>query len=319
MGNQTVEISVVLPVYNEKENIENVLQELQQVLAGMGKSYEIILVDDGSKDGSAEMLKELAGRHEEVRSILFRRNFGQTAALAAGFQHARGKLIVPMDADGQNDPHDIPRMLQHVEQNNCDVVSGWRHKRQDKWLRSFLSRLANGLISKTSGVALHDYGCTLKVYRAEILKDVRLYGEMHRLIPIFAHWAGGTVSEMEVNHRPRQKGVSKYGLNRTFKVMIDLITAKFLSTYLEKPAYVFSFFGLGMLAFSALTLGFTLVRRLFMHGEWLSPLLFIGLGALGLSIVLVLMGVLAELIVRVYFESQDKRPYIIKEICQRNH
>jgi glycosyltransferase involved in cell wall biosynthesis len=312
-----VEISVVIPVYNEKENIETVWQELQQVLSGMGRTFEVVLVDDGSKDGSCEIIKNLAQQYAEVKGILFRRNFGQTAALAAGFQYAGGRLIIPMDADGQNDPHDIPRMIQLGEEKGYDVVSGWRHKRQDKWLRSFLSRLANSLISWISGVALHDYGCTLKVYRAEILKDVRLYGEMHRLIPIFAHWAGGTVTEMTVNHRPRHKGTSKYGLNRTFKVMIDLITAKFLSTYLAKPAYVFSFFGLFLFLFASLTLGFTVVRRLFWHGEWLSPVLFVGLGSLGLSIVLVLMGILAELIVRVYFESQNKRPYLIKEICER--
>ncbi|RME04614.1 MAG: glycosyltransferase [Planctomycetota bacterium] len=311
---QDLELSIVVPIYNEKENIQPFFEELKSVLDGYKKSYEIIFIDDGSADGSTELLEELAKQHPAVKVVVFRRNFGQTAAMAAGFELAKGEVVIPIDGDGQNDPGEIPRLVNKLKEEKLDVVSGWRKNRQDKFFRSFLSRIANRIISYVSGTHLHDYGCTLKAYRREILQDVRLYGEMHRLIPIFVSWAGGKVAELPVNHRPRQRGKSKYGFGRIFKVMIDLITAKFLSTYLEKPAYVFGFVGFLVAFGSILTLAFVVWRRIFWHGQWISPLLFIGVGGIGLSILFVLMGLLSELMVRIYFESQGKKPYIIKKI-----
>lgn len=308
-----LDISIVIPIYNELDNIRPLYEEVKKVMDDYGSTYEVIFVDDGSSDGSTGVIRELVDREEVVRAIVFRRNFGQTAGLAAGFDSSRGKVVVPMDGDGQNDPADIPAMVDLLQKEGWDVVSGWRRRRKDPFLRSFLSRSANGLISRVSGTHLHDYGCTLKAYRAEVLKEIRLYGEMHRLIPIFCAWVGGKVTEVEVNHRPRVHGSSKYGFNRTIKVIIDLFTAKFLSTYLEKPAYVFGCLGISLFAVSFLVLLFVVFRVIYWGGTWISPLIFIGFGGAGMAMILVLMGILAELIARVYYESQGKPPYYVRE------
>ena len=238
------EISVVIPLYNEEPNVGPLLDELFSVLHRLGRSHEVICVDDGSKDGTFAKLAEYAAREPALRAIRFRLNFGQTAAMSCGIEHARGDVIVPMDGDLQNDPADIEKLLAHLE-TGCDVVSGWRKNRMDKEFgRKLPSRIANRIISLISGVRLHDYGCSLKAYRRDVLRDVKLYGEMHRFIPIYASWQGARVTEMVVNHRARHAGKSKYGLSRTLKVVLDLMVVKFLASYATKPIHVFGGFGI---------------------------------------------------------------------------
>src|SRR5215210_146898 len=250
VGRGRLVLSIVIPIYNEVENIPELHEELQGVLVKLGRPYEILYVDDGSKDGSFNLLRKLSEEHPEVVVIQFRRNFGQTAALAAGLEASQGDVVIFMDGDLQNDPAEIPRLVQTMEEGGFDVVSGWRKNRQDAEIsRKLPSRMANWLISRVSGVQLHDYGCTLKAYRRDVLKNVRLYGEMHRFIPAYAAWAGATVTEMPVNHRARKYGTSKYGINRTIKVLLDLLTLKFLSSYSTKPIQLFG--GLGALCFVA--------------------------------------------------------------------
>jgi len=304
-------ISVVVPVYNEAANVEELHERLCAVL---GDDAEFVFVDDGSADETFTILSHIAALDPRMRVIRFRRNFGQTAALAAGIDHARGALIVPMDGDLQNDPRDIPRLLAKLDEG-YDVVSGWRRKRQDPFHRRLPSQIANRLISAISGVHLHDYGCSLKAYRRDVLEDVRLYGEMHRFVPIYATWQGARVAEIPVDHHPRTRGTSHYGIERTLKVVLDLIVVKFLSSYATKPIYLFG--GFGMLS---LTLGFilfciTLYLKLAHIRDFVStplPLLVVLLvlvGCLG-----ILMGLVAELMVRTYYESQGKRTYVIREI-----
>lgn len=239
-----MELSIIIPCFNENENIEPLYRELKPILDGLGESYEIIYIDDGSSDGSIESIRELSSQDPAVKALGFKKNFGQTAALTAGFDFSRGKIIIPMDGDLQNDPVDIPRFLAVLKQG-FDVVSGWRQRRIDKALtRKFPSWLANNLISFWCGVKLHDYGCTMKAYRRNIMNDVRLYGEMHRFIPIYVGWQGAKITEMVVNHRPRKHGKTNYTLNRFFKVILDLIVLKFLEKYSQKPIYLFGGFGL---------------------------------------------------------------------------
>src|ERR1700682_1644152 len=238
------QLSVVVPLFNEEENVQPLLDELFAELAKLGRSHEVICVDDGSRDGTFAALRVIAARRPELRVIRFRLNFGPTAAMSPGIEAARGDVIVPMDGDLQNDPADIARLLAQLDAG-CDVVSGWRKNRKDREFgRKLPSRLANRLISAISGVRLHDYGCSLKAYRRDVLRDVKLYGEMHRFIPIYASWQGARVTELEVNHRARRAGRSKYGLSRTFKVVLDLLVVKFLASYATKPIYVFGGFGL---------------------------------------------------------------------------
>ena len=278
-----------------------------------GARSEILFVDDGSLDGSLQELRDLAQSDPTVRVLEFARNFGQTAAIAAGFDHAKGRIIIPLDADLQNDPQDIPRIMEKLEEG-YDVVSCWRRDRKDPWLSRVLpSRLANRLISWISGVHLHDYGCTLKGYRRDIVQHIRLYGEMHRFIPIFATWAGARVTEIPVQHHPRSKGVSKYGIFRTIKVLLDLITVKFLGTYSTKPMYLFG--GLGLISFvgsgalSALTLYQKYFEAVKAHRN---PLLLLSVFLAIVGVQFILIGLVAELIVRTYHESQDKPTYILK-------
>jgi glycosyltransferase involved in cell wall biosynthesis len=317
MEELSLDLSVVIPVFNEESSLEPLHQELEGVLSGLGLTYEIIAVDDGSTDKSFEKLKEIQQRQPHLHIIRFRRNFGQTAALSAGFRYARGRVIVPMDADGQNDPADIPRLLEKL-QEGYDIVSGWRKERKDNTVtRTLPSRIANWMIGRITGVRLHDYGCTLKAYRAESLKSIRLYGEMHRFIPALARWGGGKVTELVVNHRPRQHGKTKYGLNRIFKVLLDLITIKFLESFSTKPIYVFG--GLGFLClFGSFVSG---VVVLYMKAAMnfsmnRNPLLIVSTMLMTTAIQFVLMGLLAEILVRTYHESQNRPTYVIEQIVE---
>lgn len=285
----------------------------------IGKSFEIIYVDDGSRDRSFQILSEIAEREPEVKVIQFRRNFGQTAALAAGMDEARGEILVFLDADLQNPPSEIPKLLEKLDEG-YDVVSGWRKNRQDAAIvRKLPSRIANGLISSVSGVHLHDYGCTLKAYRREVMQNVRLYGEMHRFIPAYAAWAGATIAEVPVEHRARLAGTSKYGLNRTVKVLLDLITLKFLSSYSTKPIYLFG--GLGSLAIGGALIdwAFVLYQRVFEDVRVnRNPLFILGFFLLLTGVMLITQGLLAELVMRTYHESQGKPPYVIRQIIHHD-
>jgi glycosyltransferase involved in cell wall biosynthesis len=308
------ELSVFLPVFNEEENIDLLSDKLGASLGGLGRTYEVIFVDDGSTDTSLAKLREIASRDERVRVIALRRNYGQTAAMSAGIDHARGQILIPMDADLQNDPGDIGRLLDKLDEG-YDVVSGWRKDRKDRWLtRRVPSMIANRIISAISGVKLHDYGCSLKAYRRDVLADVRLYGEMHRFIPIYARWAGARVTEIPVTHHPRYAGKSKYGLSRTIKVVFDLITIKFMSSYLTKPLYVFGTAGLICLAISFLSLALALYYR-FVQLVHLNrmPLATLAMIMFAMGIQFIFMGLLAEMIVRTYHESQNKPTYLVRE------
>ena len=312
----TPHISIVVPVYNEAENVEILHQKLDQALRALGLGYEILYVDDGSRDGSFERLETIAGRDEKVKLIRFRRNFGQTAAMSAGMENSRGEIIIPMDADLQNDPADIPRLLEKMDEG-FDVVSGWRRKRQDHIWRKIPSQIANGLISRVTGVALHDYGCSLKAYRASILKDVTLYGEMHRFIPAYAAMAGARITEIPVEHHPRVHGQSKYGFGRIQKVALDLLVARFLGKFGQKPIY---FFGGGAIragALGALCWAIALAERFMAHGENhhinRNPLFYVGILLFLGSLQLLMMGLLAEMNMRIYYEAGQKPTYIVAE------
>jgi glycosyltransferase involved in cell wall biosynthesis len=308
------ELSVVIPLYNEEGNVEPLLQELFPALRALGRTHEVVCVDDGSRDGTFAALARAAEREPALRVIRFRRNFGQTAAMSAGIEAARGEVIVPMDGDLQNDPADIGKLLEELAGGH-DVVSGWRKHRKDKELgRKLPSQIANRLISAVSGVRLHDYGCSLKAYRREVLDGVRLYGEMHRFIPIYASWQGARVTELVVNHRPRHAGRSKYGLGRTLKVVLDLMVVKFLASFLTRPIYVFGGVGLGSLACGLLAFLIAVGYKLAGAKDFVeTPLPLLAVAFVLVGIVCVLMGLLAELVIRTYYESQGKRPYLIAE------
>src|SRR4051812_47793910 len=312
------QISVVIPLFNEEENVQALLDELFSALTRLGRTHEVICVDDGSRDGTFSALSRLAAQRPELRVIRFRLNFGQTAAMSAGIEAARGDVIVPMDGDLQNDPADIGKLLARLDAG-ADVVSGWRKHRKDKEFgRKLPSRVANRMISAISGVRLHDYGCSLKAYRRDVLRDVKLYGEMHRFIPIYASWQGARVTEMVVNHRARRAGKSKYGLSRTLKVVLDLMVVKFLASYATKPIHVFGGFGLlswlGAPPPFALAVYFKLTGQ---KGFVETPLpLLPGAFTLG-GFLRLLLGLLAELVIRTYYESQDKRPYLVSEELNR--
>ena len=318
MNRQSPEVSVVAPLLNEQDNIRPLYDQLTQSLAG-SHNYELIFVDDGSTDGSFRILAELHKADDRVKVIRFRKNFGQTSALSAGFAHARGAIVVAIDADLQNDPADIPKMIEKLHEG-YDVVSGWRKKRHDDAITRLIpSRAANWLISKITGVNLHDFGCTLKAYRREVLAETRLYGEMHRFIPALASWAGAHICEMVVNHRPRTAGVAKYGLGRTWRVMLDLITVKFLGSYSTKPIYIFG--GLGFLsALGAILVGLAVLYQKFISSSHLpmnrNPLLTLTAVLIMSTIQFILMGLLAEMLVRTYHESQNRPTYVIREILE---
>lgn len=308
------EISVFLPVFDEEPNLRPLHAKLDDALRKLGRSAEIIYVDDGSTDGSLNVLRELARGDSRVRVVALRRNYGQTAAMAAGIDAARGHVLIPMDADMQNDPADIARLLDKLDEG-YDVVSGWRKNRQDKLItRKIPSMLANRLISWIGGVPLHDYGCSLKAYRRESLEDVRLYGEMHRFIPIYASWAGARVAEIPVEHHARTMGKSKYGLSRTIKVLFDLMTIKFMASYQTKPIYIFGAFGVLSFFVSVLSGVWALVLKLMHKADFIqTPLPIIAIVMFAVGIQFMLMGLLAEMLVRTYHESQSKRIYAVRE------
>jgi glycosyltransferase involved in cell wall biosynthesis len=308
------ELSIFLPVYNEEPNLRPMHEKISNALDALGKTAEVIYVDDGSRDGSLKVLREIAAQDERVRVVSFRRNYGQTAAMAAGIDAATGEILIPMDADLQNDPADIARLLEKLNEG-YDVVSGWRKNRQDKLVtRKVPSWIANSVISYIGGVPLHDYGCSLKAYRCDVLQDVRLYGEMHRFIPIYAAWAGARVSEIPVEHHPRTMGKSKYGLSRTVKVVLDLMTIKFMASYQTKPIYVFGTFGLIAFALSIIGGVSAIALKIFYSVSFiLTPLPVFTIVMLAISVQFFLMGLLAEMMVRTYHESQAKPIYAIRE------
>jgi glycosyltransferase involved in cell wall biosynthesis len=311
------DISIVIPVYNEEENINDLITAITQFMRGYMNRYELLLIDDGSTDDSFRLMKELASRDPHIRLIRFGINYGQTAAIAAGFHHAKGNIIVTMDADLQNDPSDIPLLVDKLHEG-YDVASGWRKERFDKFLtRRVPSMMANRLISYITGLRLRDYGCTLKAYKREIIRHIELYGEMHRFIPALARWAGGSVTEVVVKHHPRKKGKSKYGISRTLRVLLDLFVVKFLMTYSTQPIQIFG--GLGLLCFflSVLTLIVVLGLRLFADVDMSgNPLLYAGFTGIMLSVMLILLGLNAEMQARTYHESQRKPIYVIRETVQ---
>jgi len=310
------ELSIVVPVFNEVDNLDALHVEILQAIRDR-YDYEILYIDDGSTDGSFDVLERFHRADPRVRVVQFRRNFGQTAALAAGFKMARGRIIVPLDADRQNDPADIPRLVEKLDEG-YDIVSGWRKNRQDTYLtRTLPSRLGNWLIGRITGVRLHDYGCTLKAYRADSIKQIRLYGEMHRFIPALAGWGGERIAEMAVNHRPRTAGRTKYGLNRTFKVILDLITIKFLASFSTKPIYVFGGLG-GLCLGGAFLSGLAVLYYKFLADPPINmnrnPLLVLTMILVITGVQFVMMGLLAEILVRTYHESQDRPIYVVDRV-----
>ena len=308
------DLSILIPFLNEEDNLQENYQQIKAVLDDNKLNAEIIYVDDGSKDKGTSIIRNIAKTDPRVKLISFFKNFGQTAAMSAAFKLASGKTFISLDADNQNDPRDIPALLKKMDEG-FEVVSGWRKHRQDGFfLRTLPSRIANWLISRVTGVYLKDYGCTLKAYNAEYLEQVRLYGEMHRFIPAYAKFAGARVTEMEVNHRARTKGTSKYGIGRTFKVVLDLLTVKFLGDYSSKPIYFFGGLGFGF-AMISFAITFIVAYQKFILGVWVhkNPLFLLAVLIFMLGVILVMMGLIAELLSRTYYESQNKEPYRIKE------
>ena len=307
-------LSIVIPIYNEDENIQILYEKLKETLDPIKKEYEIVFVDDGSTDRTLPILEEIQAKDKRIVVLSLRRNFGQTAAFAAGFDFARGDVIVTMDGDLQNDPADIPKLLELIKDN--DLVSGWRKKRKDPFFtRRLPSIIANWLISNVTGVKLHDYGCSLKAYRRDVIKNLKLYGEMHRFIPAVASWYGVRIAEVEIGHHPRLRGKSKYGISRTIKVVLDLITVKFLQSFSTKPIQFFGPIGVlsGFLGF--LILLYLSIDKLFMgHDIGARPLLLLGALLIIVGIQLIGMGLLGEMLVRVYHESQKKPIYVIKKV-----
>lgn len=308
------ELSLFLPVLDEEENLRPMHAKIAAALDALGKTAEVIYVDDGSTDNSLNILKDIAADDSRVRVISLRRNYGQTAAMSAGIDAAKGEILIPMDADLQNDPADIARLLDKLDEG-YDVVSGWRKNRQDKLIsRKIPSKIANRIISWIGGVHLHDYGCSLKAYRRDVIQDVKLYGEMHRFIPIYASWAGARVTEIPVDHHARTRGVSKYGISRTIKVVFDLMTIKFMAEYHTKPIYVFGTFGMIAFLLAAIAGAWSLVLKIGYGTSFiLTPLPVITVVMLAISVQFFLMGLLAELLVRTYHESQDKAIYAVRE------
>lgn len=310
-------VSIVIPVFEEEESIPYLYKSVKETMEGLKRKYEIIFVDDGSRDNTFRLLEEVQRKDPAVVVVSFRRNFGQTAAMAAGFEYANGDIIITMDADLQNDPADIPKLLESIKGH--DVVSGWRKDRQDRFLsRRLPSVTANWLISKVTGVYLHDYGCTLKAYRKEVIKNVRLYGEMHRFIPAIASWVGASITEVETTHHPRRFGRSKYGISRTVRVILDLITVKFLQSFSTRPIHAFGPGGL-LLGFIGFLIAFYLSFEKLVRGKDIGgrPLLFLGVLLIILGVQLVVMGLLGEMLARVYHESQGKPIYTVKKVLGR--
>jgi len=315
-GTRRLSVSFVIPMYNEVENVDPLVREVAAALDASGRDGEVLLVDDGSTDGTSARLRQVPREDPRFRSILFRRNFGQTAAMSAGFDHARGDVIIAMDGDLQNDPADLELLMHKIEVEGFDIVSGWRKNRKDAFVsRRVPSALANWLIGRITGVRLHDYGCSLKAYRAEVLKNVRLYGEMHRFIPALASWYGARITETPVNHRARTRGASKYGIGRTIRVLLDLITVKFLLSFSTRPLQVFGVWGLGIFSLGFVISAYLTVLRLAMKIRLSErPLLLLGVLMILMGVQLISMGLLGEIVIRTYHEAQSKPIYVIREI-----
>jgi glycosyltransferase involved in cell wall biosynthesis len=316
-----MDLSIVIPVYNEEESLAPLHAEIAEAMGGIDggrKTWEIVLVDDGSSDRSREVIRSLADRDPHVRGVFFRRNFGQTAAMAAGADYAEGDVVIFMDADRQNDPADIGRLLAEIAKGS-DVVCGWRKDRKDNALtRKVPSKIANWLIRKVGGVQIHDLGCSLKAFRSEVIKEVKLYGEMHRFIPIYANAVGASITEIVVNHRPRTAGTTKYGLSRTFHVILDLITVKYLMTYFSRPMHFFGAASFLMLLGAGASGTAMLVNKLVYGVSMIrSPLLLLSAVLLMLAVNFVLMGLLAEVMSRIYFEGQKKADHKVKEVIRQ--
>jgi glycosyltransferase involved in cell wall biosynthesis len=316
MNTQTIQsISVVIPVYNEVGNLVRLKEELVQAFQAIAPlPAEVLFVDDGSNDGSRDLLRQFAAEDPRMKVVLFRRNRGQTAALSCGIEMATGDVIIPMDADLQNDPADIPKLIEKVREG-YSCVSGWRKDRKDALVtRKVPSWMANSLISWLTGTELHDYGCTLKAYRSDIIKEVSLYGEMHRFIPAYAVWSGARVTEIVVNHRERHSGQSKYGLMRVFKVMLDLIVVKFLVRYFNRPMHFFGAAGMVAIALGMLALGLAIILKLLALRSFVAtPLPVVGMMCLVLGVQFVLTGLIAEVLMRTYYESTKTKPYVVQE------
>ena len=307
-------VSIVIPVYEEEESIPELYKALTKVMGALKRDYEIIFIDDGSKDSTMKVLEAIQKKDDHVVVVSFRRNFGQTAAMAAGFDYATGDILVTMDADLQNDPEDIPMLLEEIK--DVDVVSGWRKNRKDPFIsRRLPSIIANWLISKVTGVALHDYGCTLKAYRKEVIKNVRLYGDMHRFIPAIASWVGADIKEVETRHHPRKFGRSKYGISRTLRVVLDLITVKFLQSFSTRPIHAFGPVGL-LLGAAGLLISVYLSYVKIILGESIGarPLLLLGILCIILGVQLIIMGLLGEMLARIYHESQGKPIFVVRKV-----
>lgn len=314
----SVEVSFIIPVYNEVENVDALIREVAQTGYRLNRSFEIVIVDDGSRDGTVSALKHLTTEFPQLNVVCLKRNYGQTAATSAGFHHARGKYFVTLDGDLQNDPAQVPEIIDMLEAENLDIICGWRKHRQDKALtRKLPSMIANRIIGATTGVKIHDYGCSLKVYRSEVAKEVPLYGEMHRFIPALASIDGAVIKEVPVNHRPRVAGTSKYGLSRTFKVVLDLLTVLFLKRFLTRPLQLFGRIGLSFLGGGSLVLTYLLLDKLiFQHDIGSRPLLTLGVLLFITGIQLISTGLIAEIQARTYFESQNKQIFKVREVIQ---
>ncbi len=316
MSLSQTDLSIIIPVYNEAENIHPLHEALTGVLNNLDRSYEILYCDDGSEDGSVEILRELAASDPGVKVILLRRNFGQTASIVSGVDHARGDILVLMDADLQNDPADIPKLLEKLD-GGYDIISGWRRHRRDPFFTKVLpSKIANRFISWMTGMRLHDYGCTLKAYRREIFADVTLYGEMHRFIPIFGHWAGAKVGEIEVNHSPRRRGKSKYSIRKTFRVLLDLPVLMLMGQYLTRPVHLFGAIGLSCTFggfICAVMVAYEKITQWEEAKVHRNPLLLLAVFFALVGIQVIMIGLLAELMTRVYHESQHKKIYAVRE------
>ncbi|MHB8788736.1 MAG: glycosyltransferase family 2 protein [Desulfobulbaceae bacterium] len=314
-----IDVSIVVPLYNEEGNVRELYQELNGVLRANSFTYEIVFINDGSSDRTGELLREICNSDPQVVAINFRRNFGQTAAMSAGFDYSRGDIVITMDGDLQNDPADIPKFLAKIGEG-YDVVAGWRFKRQDPFLnRRLPSMIANRVISTITGVKLHDYGCTLKAFKKEISENINLYGEMHRFIPAIASAMGITIAEVKVNHRPRHQGKSKYGISRTFRVILDLITVKFLLSYSNRPIHIFGLIGMVSFSLGVLISLFLFVQRQ-VYDMPLSdrPLFLLAILLIFIGIQFVTFGLISELQIRTYHESQNKPIYYVKEVLGRD-
>ena len=311
-----MKLSIVVPVYNEEKNLPELFEQIVAAMQPLEMDWDVTFVDDGSRDASVEVIRQLHEQApERVRMVVFRRNYGQTAAISAGINQSDGDVVILMDADLQNDPADIPLLLEELDKG-FDVISGWRKNRQDNQLtRNLPSHMANRLISSSTGVHLHDYGCTLKAYRREILQSINLYGEMHRFIPVYAKEAGGKISEVVVHHHPRKHGKANYGLERTIKVFLDLFTVQFLTKFSQKPIYLFGGVGLGLMVISFALFLWLAIRRIVAAVSVLgSPWFQISVMMFILGFLAMLLGLIAELVMRTYYESQDKKTYAICEV-----